>query len=219
MDSSTVKCKRIHESNLLIVEGREDELFFTELTKHLGLECLQVLGIGGKTRLRERLKGLFPQNRDEEQVISLGVVRDADDCPEGALASVKSALDAAGLAVPGAALVSAGRNPRVSIMILPGPGQSGKLEDLCLKSVEDTCPMTCVEEHFQRLQNQCELIPKDISKAKVEVYLGSQEIPDLRLGHAAAKGYWPFDHGAFDQLKDFLSQVFEVGGEKSHNPY
>ncbi len=213
MDGSALDCKRIHEPNLLVVEGREEELFFTELIEHLGLRCLQVLEIGGKTRLRGRLKGLFPQNRDDEQVISLGVVRDADDSPEGALDSVKSALGAAGLAVPDATLIPAGRNPRVSIMILPGPGQKGKLEDLCLKSVKDTCPMTCVEEHFQRLQDQCELIPKDISKAKVEVYLGSQEIPDLRLGHAAAKGYWPFDHDAFDQLRDFLSQVCEVGGE------
>ncbi len=218
VDGSAVKCKRIREPNLLVVEGREEELFFTVLIERLGLRCLQVLEIGGKTRLRERLKGLFPQNRDDEQVVSLGVVRDADDSPEGALDSVKSALRAADLAVPDAALISAGCNPRVSIMVLPGPGQRGKLEDLCLKSVENTCPMICVEEHFQRLQNECELIPKDISKAKVEVYLGSQEIPDLRLGHAAAKGYWPFDHDAFGQLRAFLTQVCGVGGEKSHYP-
>lgn len=213
VNGSAFDPKNIREPNLLVVEGKEDELFFTELAKHLGLAHLQVMEIGGKTRLRARLKALFPENRDDEQVVSLGVIRDADDSPEGAFDSVKGALDAAGLAVPDTTSLPTGRNPRVSVMILPAPGQKGKLEDLCLRSVMGTCSMTCVEGHFERLKNQCELVPKDISKAKVEVYLGSQETPDLRLGHAAAKGYWPFDHHAFDRLRCFLGQICEAGFE------
>ena len=46
-------------SKVLIVEGRDEELFFTAaLKKHLSISDIQVLPIGGKTLLTGSLKAL-----------------------------------------------------------------------------------------------------------------------------------------------------------------
>jgi hypothetical protein len=86
---------QIARPKLLIVEGRDEENFFTAaLNNHLGLADVQVLPIGGKTQLTGSLKALkldpaFPT------VQSLAVVRDADLTSAGSTVSAAvSALDA-----------------------------------------------------------------------------------------------------------------------------
>lgn len=48
----------ITEPNVLVVEGKDEEYFFEALIKQMGLENIQVMGIGGKTNLQPRLKAL-----------------------------------------------------------------------------------------------------------------------------------------------------------------
>lgn len=73
----------IQKPTLLIVEGRDEELFFEALVRNLGSDGVQVMPIGGKTKLRENLAALVRSPRFAE-VASLGIVRDADDRPESA---------------------------------------------------------------------------------------------------------------------------------------
>ncbi len=158
--------------HLLLVEGKDEELFFGALIKQLGLQNIQVMGIAGKTNLRPNLKALTLSPRFPE-VIPLGVVRDADDDPSAAFQSVHDALRAVDLPAPERPLVSAGESPRVTVMILPAENASGMLEDLCLKAVESDSAMTCVEQYFQCLQQQGPPLPSNISKARVQVFLNS----------------------------------------------
>lgn len=73
----------IKENKILIVEGIDEKLFFSALINHLNLTGIQILPIGGKTQLRSNLKALqIP--KDFASVISLGVVRDADESAERA---------------------------------------------------------------------------------------------------------------------------------------
>ena len=50
-------------------------------------------------------------------------------------------------------------------------------------------------------------LPKNMSKAKVQVFLGSRKEAGKRLGEAAHAGYWPFGDNAFRPMKDFLQQI------------
>jgi hypothetical protein len=108
------------------VEGREEELFFGALIKHLKLQNIQIMPIGGKEKLRKNLKALA-NSPGFSEVISLGVVRDADANPDSAFQSVRDALQAAGLPTPERPLLPVGENPSCR---RPDPARSGQARDV-----------------------------------------------------------------------------------------
>jgi len=233
----------ITQPKLLLVEGDDEDNFLSALKDDLDLEDLQIQKVGGKTRFRGRLKACL-QAPKHEILTSIGIVRDADNNPAGAFDSICGALEAVGLPVPPAPLQSVGDDPRVTVMILPGQGREGMLEDLCLASVTDDPAMTCVESYFDCLEEHLapESLPGNPAKARVRAFLSAMEWieegyfesiqthlqsqpprnpvaakvhallaarykPNLDLGIAARKGYWPFDHPAFAELKQFLQKL------------
>jgi hypothetical protein len=192
---------------LLIVEGKDDEAFFDALVNRLGLNDIQVAGIGCKTKLRARLKALA-NDPPFRNVQSLGVIRDADSDPNSAFESVKDALKAAGLPSPRRTLSVAKGPPKTSVMILPSINRKGALEDLFIEAVACDPAMVCTEDFFNCLREKGGSHPKrDMAKAKVRVFLSAQEDPTLPLGLAARKGYWPLDHAAFERVRRFLESL------------
>lgn len=200
----------ITKPNVLVVEGREEELFFGAFSKHLGLQNLQILPIGGKEQLRPKLKALVLSPSFPE-VVSLGVVRDANANPGAAFQSVRDALQAANLPAPERPLAPTGHSPRVTVMILPAESVPGMLEDLCLRAVAPDPAMLCVEQYLQCLQQQGLSLPHNVSKAKVQAFLASRPEAGKRLGEAAQAGYWPWDDATFEQVKNFLQQISSGG--------
>jgi len=196
----------IAKPNVLVVEGKEEESFFGALMQHLGLQNIQIMPIGGKEKLRLNLKTLAI-SPGFANVISLGIMRDANANPNSAFQSVCDALKAAMLPAPQRPLISAGDSPRVTVMILPEEGSPGILEDLCLKAVMQNLAMACVEQYFHCLQQQGISLSKNLSKAKVQAFLASRAEAGKRLGEAAQAGYWPFEDKAFEQVKIFLKQI------------
>lgn len=196
----------IKQPRVLVVEGDEDEKFFKALIHHLGLQDIQTMPIGGKTKLRHNLKALSLSS-GFSKVISLGVVRDANSDPNGTLQSIKDALQYAKLPVPDRPLVGAGKKPRTSVLILPEENMPGMLEDLCLRAVEKDPAVFCIEEYFECLKARGLSNPDNMSKARVQVFLASRKKAGLRLGEAAEAGYWPWHEHAFEKVKDFLQQI------------
>jgi len=195
----------IVQPNVLVVEGVEEQLLFEALVAHMGLSNIQIMPIGGKTRIRDYLRTLT-KTPGFTKVLSLGIVRDADEDPYGAFQSVCDALRCADLSVPQRPLVPAGHNPKIVIMILPEESTPGMLEDLCLKAVEEDLAMFCVDQYFQCLQEQRVPPPSSLSKARVQVFLASRK-EVKRLGEAALAGYWPLDGKAFEQVRNFLQEI------------
>lgn len=197
----------ITEPILLAVEGKDELNFFEGLIEHIGLQHIQVWQYEGKTNLRGKLKTLV-MSSGFAKVTSLGVTRDADDNYSTAFASVRGALENAGLSAPARALVSTGSHPKVVVMVFPRENMNGMLEDICLDAVSSEPAMTCVTEYFDCLRREEIRIPHNrLSKARVHAFIASRQEPDLRLGLAAKRGYWPFDHDAFEQLKTLLTLI------------
>ena len=198
----------VRKERLLIAEGKDDEQFFNAMLRQLGLDEIQVLGIGGKTRLEGQLKAL-KLDPAWRQVSSIGIVRDADDDPDAAFRSVCSALKGAKLPVPSKALAPMVGPPTVQVMIIPSLRKEGALEDLCLESSADDPAMPCVEQYFECLAERGAPGPKErsLSKAKTRVFLTSKEDPTLPLGIAAQRGYWPLDSDVFDDVKRFIASI------------
>jgi hypothetical protein len=142
-----------------------------------------------------------------EKITTLGSTRDADDDSADAFASLSALARKQGWAAPVARGQFSAGQPRVGIFILPNNTAPGMLEDLCWQAVADQPTAACVEQYLQCLTDRALPLPTPLAKARAHVWLAAQPKPDMRLGEAAEKGYWPFTHPAFDALKAFLSQL------------
>lgn len=200
---------KIHltQRKILIVEGKEDQMFFSSFLNSIAISDIQVLPIGGKTLLPSSLQALKAEP-NFVNVRVLAITRDANSNASSAFRSVCSALSNSNLPVPQNVLQPAGTNPTVKVMIIPPGSSSGKLEDICLQAVANDIAMPCVHSYFTCLLTIPNFImPNDLSKAKVHTFLSSRTDPDKRLGEAAKAGYWPYNDPVFDPFKDFLSQL------------
>lgn len=206
-----IECQRgieIEKAKLLIAEGKDEENVFSKLIKHIGLQGVQVIGRGGKTQFRSLLR-LLKEDPAFSTVESLGYARDADTDYHAAFQSVCNVLQAEGLPVPTEARTptSGTPPPRVTVMILPWDNRNGVLEDVCLASVKEDPAMTCVDAYLTCVCEQGGSSPRNLSKAKAHAFMASRTEPCVRVGEGALKGYWNFDHPAFDQIKEFLAQL------------
>jgi len=198
----------ITQSRLLLVEGKDDLLFFDALIKQQNLQNIQIISYEGKPNLRRFLKSVLVKSPEfHNRVNSLGIVRDADTNASSTFQSICDALQSAGLSVPHRVLEPTGRHPQITIMIIPHGSTHGMLEDLCLDAVKADPATNCMEQYFQCLQQLPSSIPNNISKAKVQVFLASRHEPGKRLGEAAQAGYWPWNNGVFETTKSFLQQI------------
>jgi len=196
----------IKESKQLLVEGRSDEEFFKALMRNMGIEGIQIQRYEGKDRLRNFIER-FRSQSNFKMVVSLGIVRDADNNAKSAFQSVCSALKNAGLSHPKQPESFEGTKPRIGVLVLPDANTPGMLETICLRSVTDDPAMKCVDEYFNCVQEQLGYLPKTINKAQVQAFMASKPETVWQLGEAAQKNYWQLDHPTFDHVKRFMNDL------------
>jgi hypothetical protein len=200
----------VEKSHLLLVEGPDDEGFFQGLARNLELQdIIQIINLKGRNNLEGRLKAIVAPNTTQQgeviEILSLGIVLDGEIDPSGTFQKICTALRVADLAVPAETLLLAGTKPRSVCMILPDTQTAGMLEDLCLKVFEGDMALNCVNEYFLCLDESKALFSEgDLSKAKIRALLSSKPRAETRLGIAAQQGWWPWQHPAFDEVKQFL---------------
>ena len=124
----------ISATKQLIVEGKDADRFASVMIRHLGLVGVQVQNPGGVSELRPFLKALLlaPGN---ETIVSMGLVRDAEENPQSAFQSAADALVQAGLTRPAVCGRVRAGTPRVGVFIFPDGTGPGALESLCLESL------------------------------------------------------------------------------------
>lgn len=202
MENIEANRNQIIEPNLIIGEGIDEKRFLDALAKQLKLEKYQILPIGGKDLIHANLK-ILKVSPDFPIVKNLSILRDADNDAKAAFDSVCRALRNAKLPVPLRQLEPTPDIPYVRVMILPGGESPGMLEDLCLQSVSNDASISCLDQFFECLRSK-QIHTQNDAKARLQAFLSSREKPGLRLGEAAEKGYWPWDHVAFSEIKEFL---------------
>ena len=195
----------IGASKLLIGEGVDECYFFRAMLDHLGIRDVTVEQYGGKNNLGHYLAALI-RRPEFPKLASLGITRDADANPHGAFQSVCGSLKMHGLGVPSDPDGSAGARPRVCVYVMPGGGQPGMLEDLCMASVGNDAAIPCVDRYLDCLRT-ANRQPEPVIKARIRAWLASLPRPDLELGQAAAAGHWPWESPAFAGLIDFLRNL------------
>lgn len=190
------------QPRLLLAEGKDDVALFETLRVQRQLPDIEITDFRGKDNLRPYLKGLV-LDAGFSSVVSLGVARDADSDPAGAVESVRSALRDAGLSVPVGPLVTAGKSPSVTFMITPPGGAIGALEEMCLEAWAGDAGLQCVDAYFM-CAAAAGLIHETGPKPRTHVMLASRPQFKGRLEYAIQSGFVPLGTAIFDPVEVFL---------------
>lgn len=200
------KPSKLKHPKQLLVEGRDAEAFFYPFLESMEVTDIEIHNYGSITELAGFLKQ-FIRNADFRQlpVTSIGIVRDAEDSAEGAFQSICSALKNANLPVPIQNNLGVDvQNLRVSTFILPNGKQSGMLETLILKAVENESSLDCVEQYLQCVKQAIGVEPRVMDKARFLAFLAAQQEYKPVTGHAARAGYLNFSSSIYAPLKTFI---------------
>ncbi len=204
---------RITEPKQLLVEGKDQKNFFEKFIRHFRLPNIQVHDFGGVTDLQIYLPEFvdisgFRASAVRPGVRSLGIVRDAEQNAASAFQSVQSALQKAGLPVPDDPGKRNPGPPAVTAYILPGGGQSGMLETLLCHTFDADPVRKCIDDFFSCVDALPGSQPAPRrDKARAHAYLTTMAEPHVSVGVAAQKDYWPLNHQAFADLRNFLKSL------------
>ncbi len=180
----------------------------TEMLRSWNICGVQVMDVGGKDKFRSEIDALMSYSRSQGLHLSaIGVLRDADAHPTRALQSVTGALRSLDLPAPASHGAIIHGSPSVGVFILPDGTSPGAVEDLCWEAVQETSAGKCSTVYLECLEESGALASKNPAKTLVHSYLAAQEDPSSRVGEGALKGYWSFDHPAFDPLRDFVGRL------------
>ena len=197
--TETAKPKAIDQTRVLVGEGVEEVHFFSALLGHLGISGVQVEQCNGKDGLCAYLKTLKTRT-GFASVQKVAIVRDADEDPVAAAASVEGSISRAGFP----------ESVSVSKLIVPGATTTGALENLFLQTIAGQQIEGCIEEYLACATDATgtkHTSATNQAKSRVHAWLAAQEPPDLRLGIAAGKGMLDWSSPAFDELKSFLREL------------
>ncbi|PEA23104.1 hypothetical protein CON40_01540 [Bacillus cereus] len=204
----------VKKSKLLLVEGRDEVIFFEYLFKKNEtlkgkFDDVQIIDIGGVDNFKNELPALMNRTGFADTVNSLAIVRDADKSFESAFQSVCNILSKNSLCSPSSPNTFSEQGPiKVGVFIMPGDSESGTmLEDLCLKTKANHPAMEYVNSFFDSLEATGIEKPRNPSKAKVQVFLAAMPKIVNSLGLGAAKGYWDLNHDSLTGLNNFLIEL------------
>ena len=203
--------KTLNSDRVLLVEGTDEINLIGAMLSSWDIGRVQVIEVGGKDKTKTNLEIVISDARAMGiELSAIGVLRDADAFPNRALQSVTDALRSLNLPAPNAHGAFIQGLPSVGVFILPDGTSPGAVEDLCWKAVKNTSAGKCSTVYLECLEESRALESKNPAKTLVHSYLAAQEEPSARVGEGALKGYWPFDHPAFDPLREFVRQLAAV---------
>jgi hypothetical protein len=203
-DNVSIKCEK-----LLAVEGQDEWWFFKRfLEKHLKINDVQLIDIGGESKFEDKLKAL-KLSPNFSTVKKIGFVRDADNDVIKSFQKIKTAIDTC-LKITSPSTMNSweGSLPKLGVFVLPNSLDNGMLEDLFLESVANDPFMPCLENYIQCIESKIprNQQPKNKAKSKAQAFLASRKDYKSSVGLAAEAGYWNFDAPCMDELKKFLDE-------------
>jgi len=202
--------KEIKKQKLLLVEGKDEEVFFKIFLKKKNIDDIQIMSSGGKEQF-QKLLPIIKKAPGFDKLNSLAVIHDADNDVQVAFQLICSVLRNNNLNNPQEVSSFISGSPKVGVFIIPDGENTGKLESLCLSTVKSEGIMECIDSFIDCIEKKPKKniynFPKDIHKARCRAFLSAMEKDTPSLGIAAEKGYWDFDSEKLHPLLNFLKQL------------
>lgn len=195
---------RITKRLQLLVEGNDQRNFAEALLSRIGRSDIEVQNFGGITQLGDFLAAL-QGSASFETVDGIGILRDAEGKSADAFRSVQGALAKAALPVPDELGCRVAGAPDVTVFILGGDG--GMLETLLNRTVEEEPEQRCVEEFLRCVEEERGRAVRNPHKSRAHAWIATRDHPEVSVGVAAQKNYWPLEHRALDDLRAFLRSL------------
>src|SRR5574344_1958753 len=207
----------IKSDKMLLVEGKDEILFFDALLKYLAIDAVYVTCAEGKDNIANEY-AVQSKRSGFSAVTRIGFVRDAEaqeaELPFKRICKVMKKYTPE-LPVPEktGVVVSSGEY-RTGIFIMPDCSKPGMIEDLCLASVANEELLTKAQVYVadaESIYTAKGETAKQFNrpKALVQTYLAGNVPIVAGLGTAALKGVWNFDDPVFDGIKRFCRELFE----------
>lgn len=206
---------KITKNKLLLVEGLDEINFFSAFLSHSEIADIQILESKGKDQFRAELD-IIMNEPEFENVISLGIIRDADESQQAAIDSINYHLGKVGLPIPAGHCQFKNNNIiKVGVFIAPGFTDKGMLESLILESLSDHPVKIASSQYMDNLKqvlapvkDDCEFkYPRNIHKAHMHAFLAGMEKFIPNAGLAAKKGYYNLDSEVFNEIRVFLNGI------------
>lgn len=198
----------VEKDRLLLVEGRDEQVLFEKILGQNWTNGIQVIDAGGINRFPGMLAALLAEARVKNiDLQSIGMVRDADEDASAAFQSICSAVSRNGLIAPPQTEVLSTGTPSVAILILPGNGAPGALEDVCLSSISGHPAADCIKSYIRCLRQRGVMESSNAGKTAVHAYLASKADPTSNVGRGAEHDYWDIGSPAFAIIRDFIALI------------
>lgn len=211
-------------TDLLLVEGPDDEQLFVHLFKHYRLPLSgERLNEPGKVSIEraggfERLRQSLPIRLSIIETRHIGIIVDADVAPQNRWDSLRAVLSDAGYTelpktlAPEGTLITQEMMPTVGVWVMPDNIQPGALENFArsLIRAEDALwgrAEACVDaipDAERRWQ------PPHLMKAKMHTWLAWQEEPGAPIGLALTRRYLDADAPQVTPVVAWLRRTFEL---------
>lgn len=187
----------------LLVEGKDDLNFFETLIQHIGRTDIEVRDYRGRDRLRNYLRGLR-RSANFRSMKVIAITRDADGPVKDALRSLRDAVKQVDLPEPTTWTDADSPSPVIRIHILGADGEM--LESLLNRTVAETQEAVCVDAFVKCVEDAGRRV-RNPHKTRAHAWIATQDHPEVSVGVAAQKNYWPLDHRALDDLRAFLRSL------------
>lgn len=212
--------ERIHKKHLILCEGKDAWKFLVRYLNSPALkekpffsEDIEVFDFGGNENLSNYLAALKGIDGYSD-VVSILVIRDAEQDAQKAACQVQSALRANGLEIPATQGQWTEGIPKTCFLLFPAFGAEecpGTLEDLCLTILDDTVAETPLEEidtFVKHLEHDREQTFSHRHKTRLHTYFSvNNRFVSMKVGEAADAGAFNWSHPNLDPLKNCLSKI------------
>ena len=198
MHQCTIRSRGLALDSVLLVEGVTPANFFEAFAKRMGVDArVEIRSYKSITELGKYLRAIASTTEFKVKVKRLGITRDAEGDAGAALNSADHAIKSAKL--------EAGVQTRIEI--LPDNVTIGMIETLCLRAFATNPVLQSVDAFLSQAEQMGASIPTGPKRDKhrAQILLAVHEGPEPYVGLAARKGIIPFDHIAFDRLRELMT--------------
>lgn len=195
------------KEKIVIVEGRDDKMFFEKLLEKLKINDIQIHVLEGKINFKNNFVDV-KEVRGFNNVKKIIVILDADENYQNTKDSIKTNINKI-LKASDEPLVFSSSNPSVAYFIMPNNKDIGMLETLCVASQKNSPAMKQVDKFISEVDSD-DMIkekPNNKDKAKAQAYLSIMPKIACGMAYGIVKNYWDLEHPDFQKLINFLKSV------------